>query len=409
MSLATTDVRLGIILGDLVAFDSQGRLSAYPGIGVLMNELHARLPSVKLCVPVVPVCMPMMNHPLDFPPESIVRLPPLESVARSQRYFLSTRRVVRRFAAECDVLFVRVPFQIPLALRHLRKPKLMHVVANAYDIIAASSNYRGVMKPLATRYAAHMNATVRRMAQEPMTRVATNGREMWNLLDCREGRVVVSSCIHQRDMRPRDNQELGDPPRLLFVGYLRPEKGIGNLLDAFEIVRRKRPLKLTIVGDTDNGTDVEQLFLNRIRTSPFRDDITLAGLLPFGEPLFDAYRQHDLLVLPSLSEGTPRTLVEARGFGCPVVATRVGGIPSSVDDGRTGLLVEPSDSPGLAAAIERVLGDDALRRRLIREGLQESHRYTVEYFAGQLIEELDLLTAQYLSAPCASPDTVVRT
>jgi glycosyltransferase involved in cell wall biosynthesis len=285
----------------------------------------------------------------------------------------------------------------------------MHVVANAYDIIAASSNYRGVMKPLATRYAAHMNATFRRMAQEPMTRVATNGREMWNLLDCREGRVVVSSCIHQRDMRPRDNQELGDPPRLLFVGYLRPEKGIGNLLDAFEIVRRKRPLKLTIVGDTDNGTDVEQLFLNRIRTSPFRDDITLAGLLPFGEPLFDAYRQHDLLVLPSLSEGTPRTLVEARGFGCPVVATRVGGIPSSVDDGRTGLLVEPSDSPGLAAAIERVLGDDALRRRLIREGLQESHRYTVEYFAGQLIEELDLLTAQYLSAPCASPDTVVRT
>jgi glycosyltransferase involved in cell wall biosynthesis len=396
MALESTDYRLGIILGDPVAFDAQGRLSAAPGIGVLMNELRARLPSARLCVPIVPVCTPLMNHPLDFAPEEIVRLPPLESVARSQRHFFRTRRVVRSFAAERDVLFVRVPFQIPMAIVGLPKPKLMHVVANAHSIIASSINYRGPMRLLAMRYAAHMNATFRRIAQEPMTRVATNGGEMWKLLNCREGRVVVSSCIHQRDMRPREDQELGDPPRLLFVGYLRPEKGIANLLEAFEIVRRKRPLKLTIVGATDNGTDVEELFLNRIRTSEFRDDVTLAGLLPFGEPLFDAYRQHDLLVLPSLSEGTPRTLVEARGFGCPVVATRVGGIPSSVDDGRTGLLVEPNDSPGLAAAIERVLDDDALRRSLIREGLQESHRYSVEYFAGQLIEELDILAAQFV-------------
>ncbi len=161
------------------------------------------------------------------------------------------------------------------------------------------------------------------------------------------------------------------------------------------MVRGKRPLKLTIVGATDNGTDVERLFLNRIRNSPYRDDITLTGLLPFGKPLFDVYRSHDLLVLPSLSEGTPRTLVEARGFGCPVVATRVGGVPSSVDHGRTGLLVEPNESPGLAAAIERVLNDDSLRRHMIHEGLRGSREHTVEYFAGQLVEELNTLAAQY--------------
>jgi glycosyltransferase involved in cell wall biosynthesis len=274
-------------------------------------------------------------------------------------------------------------------------PKLMHVVANAYDIIAASSNYRGAMRFLALRYAAHSNAVFRRLASEPMTRVATNGREMWDLLNCRQGRVVVSSCIHERDMLPRDQLDLGQPPRLLFVGYLRPEKGIGNLLDAFETLRSRQPLKLTIVGDTDNGTDVERLVLNRIRNSPHRDDITLAGLLPFGQPLFDVYRSHDLLVLPSLSEGTPRTLVEARGFGCPVVATRVGGIPSSVDDGRTGLLVAPNDSVGLAVAIDRVLSDDPLRRRLIDEGLKESHRHSVEYFAGQLVDELNILATSF--------------
>jgi glycosyltransferase involved in cell wall biosynthesis len=398
MSSSILDCRVGFVLGDPVACDTRGRLSASPGIAVLLNELLARLPNARLCAPIFAESTAVMNYDLNFHSDRVVKLPPLKSVLRSQRHLLQSRRIIRAFAHECDVMFVRVPFQIPLALAGLNKPKLMHVVANVRSIIDASINYRGPMRILATRYAAHMNATFRRLAHEPMTRVATNGREMWNLLNCRDGRVVVSSCIHQRDLRPREDQDLGDPPRVLFVGYLRPEKGIGNLLDAFEVVRRKRPLKLTIVGTTDNATDVEDLFLNRIRASAFRDDVTLAGLLPFGEPLFDVYRQHDLLVLPSLSEGTPRTLVEARGFGCPVVATRVGGIPSSVDDGRTGLLVEPNDSPMLATAIERVLDDDALRRHLIREGLQESHRYTVEYFADQLIDELGILASQYCRA-----------
>jgi glycosyltransferase involved in cell wall biosynthesis len=194
-------------------------------------------------------------------------------------------------------------------------------------------------------------------------------------------------------MRPRENLALGDPPRLLFVGFLRPEKGIDNLLDAFEAIRAKRPLKLTLVGGTDNFTNAERLANERIRTSPYREDITVTGLVEFGEPLFELYRNHDVFVLPSLSEGTPRTLVEARALGCPVVATRVGGIPSSVQHGKTGLLVEPNDSAGLAAAIEQILSDESLRRRLIEEGLRGSSEHSLEAFAGQLVEELNMLAA----------------
>jgi glycosyltransferase involved in cell wall biosynthesis len=120
----------------------------------------------------------------------------------------------------------------------------------------------------------------------------------------------------------------------------------------------------------------------------------MTGLLEFGEPLFELYRNHDIYVLPSLSEGTPRTLVEARAFGCPVVATRAGGIPSSVTHEKTGLLVEPNDSAGLAAAIERILNDEPLRLRLIDEGLRGSQEQTLEYFTGQLVEELQILARQ---------------
>jgi glycosyltransferase involved in cell wall biosynthesis len=361
------------------------------GVGRLWDLLREALPGAKLCLPILPQPLPNMRHTLSFPAQDIFRLPPLRSVVRSQIYYFPTRRLVRHFARQVDVLFIRVPFQLPRSLLALGTPKLLHVAGNPYNVLAVSNDYRGPLKNLAMAFASHSIRTLARMAAEPHTRVASNGAEMFDLLGSREGRVVVSSCLYEREMRPRENRELGNPPRLLFVGYLRHEKGIDDLLEAFEQIRAKRPLKLTLVGGSDKSSGAEAAAHERIRRSPFRDDITLAGMLDFGEPLFEMYRNHDVFVLPSLSEGTPRTLVEARAFGCPAVATSVGGIPSSLRDGQNGLLVEPRDPRGLAAAIERILDDTALRMRLIDAGLHDAQHESVEHFVDQLVEELHIL------------------
>ena len=68
--------------------------------------------------------------------------------------------------------------------------------------------------------------------------------------------------------------------------------------------------------------------------------------------------------MTSLNEGTPVAIIEAMASRRAVVATRVGGVPDVIRDGHTGLLVEPSDPEGLAAAVRRVLEDDALREKL---------------------------------------------
>ena len=124
----------------------------------------------------------------------------------------------------------------------------------------------------------------------------------------------------------------------------------------------------------------------------------MTGALDFGPKLFDHYRSHDMYVLPSLSEGTPRTLIEARAFGCPVVATRVGGIPTSVEHEVNGLLVAPRDADQLAGAMERVLNDDPLRERLSKTGFEYAQQHTVEKFADELIEELRILADQYVTS-----------
>ena len=71
-----------------------------------------------------------------------------------------------------------------------------------------------------------------------------------------------------------------------------------------------------------------------------------------------------MVVLSSLHEGTPVSLIEAMAAGRPVVATRVGGVPDLIRDRETGLLVPPRDPAALAAAIQELLDDPGLRARL---------------------------------------------
>ncbi len=87
------------------------------------------------------------------------------------------------------------------------------------------------------------------------------------------------------------------------------------------------------------------------------DRIRWSGYVPNGKPLFERMRAADLFILPSLSEGTPHVLVEARANSLPCISTNVGGVPSTVTDGYDALLVPPKDARSLARAMEAVVVD----------------------------------------------------
>src|SRR5262249_15182476 len=87
----------------------------------------------------------------------------------------------------------------------------------------------------------------------------------------------------------------------------------------------------------------------------------------------DLYQSLDVYVLSSLREGLPNVLLEAMAMEVPVVATRISGVPRLVRDGENGLLVEPGDIAGLAAAVRRLAGDPDLRVRL-----RQAARTTIE-------------------------------
>lgn len=381
-------MRLGIISGTTAYRAPNGEVWVNHSIGRLCEAIRLRFPQTRILLPILTQRIDSLNHVLQYPAEDVSGLPPLVSTIQSQRFARKTRVAIRTFADDVDALFIRLPFQIPRAVLGLHPPKLLHVVSNPLEVVRASTDYRGPMKWLAQAFAWHSNRTMRKLAAEPHTRLCTNGDEMWRLLNGRHGRVVVSSCLSASEVRPKSELDLQSPPRILFVGYLRPEKGVGVLLDAFAELRAQRELRLTVVGGSDRATHAENEIRRQVAEHPYRNDISLVGMVPFGERLFEMYRTHDVLVVPSFSEGTPRTLVEARAFGCPVVATNVGGIPDSVNHGVDGLLIPPRSSGDLAAAVNRLLSDESLRLNLIQAGITRSREFTVEFFADVLAQEL---------------------
>jgi colanic acid/amylovoran biosynthesis glycosyltransferase len=184
------------------------------------------------------------------------------------------------------------------------------------------------------------------------------------------------------------------PVRVLCVGRLVPEKGQSVLLQALAALRAKgRSLHLTLIGGGPEEASIKQM----VDQLGLRDFVTLAGPQS-ADAVRDAYRAADIFCLASFAEGVPVVLMEAMASGLPVVATKIMGIPELVDAG--GILVAPGRVDELAAALERLALDPALRERM-----GEAGRSKVETSFNSVTEahKLRLIFAAF-DATHATPD-----
>jgi len=150
-------------------------------------------------------------------------------------------------------------------------------------------------------------------------------------------------------------RDLSVPRVFLFLGLIGARKGVFDLLQAasdLAAVDIAFTLRIGGSGDTERlHTVVEHRDLTGI--------VTYLGWIE-GAARDAIMRTSHVLVLPSYAEGAPMAVIEAMASGMPIIATRVGAIPELVEDGTSGLLIEPGDIAALAAAMERLARDDAL-------------------------------------------------
>lgn len=156
-------------------------------------------------------------------------------------------------------------------------------------------------------------------------------------------------------------------PRLLSTRNLEPLYGIELTLRAFSVLKRRFPEAALTIAGTGSQDDA----LRRLATELGDGGIRFAGRIE-PQDMSRLYDEHDIFVNSSLVDNQPLSILEAFAAGTPVVSTAAGGIPVMVRDGETGILLRQRDPEAMAAAVESLLEDPVLARRIARRALAEA-------------------------------------
>jgi colanic acid/amylovoran biosynthesis glycosyltransferase len=147
--------------------------------------------------------------------------------------------------------------------------------------------------------------------------------------------------------------------RLFCSGRLAPEKGHTILINALGILKDNGyELELRLAGNGPSKGQLEAL----VKRLGLEDRIQFPGFVSEDE-IIDELQGSDLFVLPSFVEGVPVSVMEAMAIGVPVIATNIAGTSELVEDGKTGILIRPSDPEALADAVVRMIDDYDFRKR----------------------------------------------
>ena len=294
----------------------------------------------------------------------------------------------------------------PVALEHVRRPLspwrdlrgLLELIAlfrrERPDIVHTNSSKAGVLGRLA---AALSGVSIRIFTVHGWAFAAHGGvaaalylwaermmRPLTTVTICvaeseRASGVATRACDPKRTTVIRNGVDASAPVPIRADGRVPTVVAVGRLQrpkDPLTLVRALRRLpagfSAVIVGDGPERAALEA----EIRRLGLEGAIVLAG---GRDDVRDALARADVFVLSSTSEGLPLSILEAMAVGLPVVGSSVGGVPEAVEDGVTGLLVPPRDPVRLAAALERLLADPALRRRLGSNGRERVlQRFSLE-------------------------------
>ena len=191
--------------------------------------------------------------------------------------------------------------------------------------------------------------------------------------------VVISNGVIVSDLSNRSPIKKYD---VLFVGRLTKAKGVDILIKAINILKEKyrKEIKAVIVGKGDLEEELKEL----VKELGIEKEVEFLGVRKDIEKLMKSTK---LFVLSSRWEGLPLTILEAMSSGAGIIATKVGGIPEIIQNGKEGILISPEDSETLAGAIAELLKDRELRVKLgINAYKKVKEKYSIEVYSKNILE-----------------------
>lgn len=286
---------------------------------------------------------------------------------RNPNIFWQAKRLARDHRRDWDALLVHGPHPLgQIFAWQCVSMGLPVIPVVRQNLVAMMRAHRGVKRLAATSFASVLEADFRRLAQGRA--VLAVGGEMAREYTTVSDRVhsFMPCLIDDEQFRAFSRNSIKeDGRRLICVGRLSPEKGHKFLLEALSTLRdRGLVCHLDLVG----SGPVDDALRNQARRLGIESMVSFRGFVGYGPELFNLYKRAGIAVICSLTEGFPQVINEALSIGLPTIATRVGGIPDFLADGKTALLVPPGDAHSLASAIDKLARNKHLRGQLSRNG-----------------------------------------
>jgi len=385
-----------LLIFDDIHLLSDGKNYVMPfAMNCLWKELCRYFHSVSLCAPTIDV--ESLEDPVNIKITAdnlyYIKRPYYESPAaffkKFWRIIPKSIPIIQQAIKECDIILIRLPTVwspiVYCLAKHYKKNIVIHIKGSWSGTVQRMKEDRFS----ATSYVEKTIASIYEQfhcflaGNNPSLVMSTQEVSKYKKTNLHVQRIEVS-LISEKNIFKREDTCKNETIKLLFVGRLAPSKGLNYLIDAMYSLQSKHSAykyELYAAGEgplkNDLMSSIDSYGLHNIH---------LTGTLSPTTGLTDLYRNCDIFILPSLSEGVPKVLYEALAANLPIIITSVGGIPEIVHHNREALLITPGSTEEIINAIELIAENPALRHSLLLNGHKLIKNYSVEGTAWKMAD-----------------------
>lgn len=295
---------------------------------------------------------------------------------RAFRHLAAQRAFLERQMHWADIVMIVVPAQsLPVTISLLRKyrlPSLVYVVGDVAEVVYTGGGYTGMFRWLAKRGANFEWGLIRRVVKTRPTLIlgAAVRRRLLDVAPHSE--LAMTSLVSRDRVRAPHSEFRKAPVTVLTACRLFADKGVEYGLQAVAKLNSEgHDIRYIIAGDGPHRKDLEQL-AERIGISSI---VTFLGWVK-QDQLDAAAIEADIFLLPTMSEGVPKSVFEAMSSGLPVIATHVGGIPDQLgQNSERGWLIPCGSAQAIVNALKECISREDLRL----DKMKAAHTYILDH------------------------------
>ncbi|GEM_PF-1217763 len=262
----------------------------------------------------------------------VIELPYSTSYISALKNIYSYYTILKKISKVTNIFYCRVPDPFSWMPQLIFKKKtIMHYVGDSIEVIKNNENWNIIRKTI--MIIGYLPDLLLTILASKKSIVYTNGIHIHNkLLKYKiDSKVVISSTINSNSLinNPIINKRSKDRVKLIYLGHIRYSKGINCLINLLNLMKKCCfDFIFNIVGDGE----MYDILHKHIITNDLTEKVVLYGFINDRKKIKKIIQESDLFIFPSLSEGSPRVIIEAMAWGTPVISTPVGSLPFCFED-----------------------------------------------------------------------------